>query len=152
MLFEKRMSHRGDPREVLATVRDALLAQEFILEREYEYTFTVRGPGMWRKRPLPLQGISRVQVSVTGDAVSATAELDALRSFQTFIIGAPLVIDVIAAIACGVVIAPWVGALVACATVLPYLIIGPLIARIYKKRTEAALDAVLANATGQIKR
>lgn len=152
MVLEKRVSHRGDPRAILAAVRESLLAQGFVVEREYEYTFTARGPGMWHRQPLPLQGISRVQVSVTGDAVSATAELDALRSFQTVIVGAPLVIDTIVSIVCGIVIAPWVGALVACATVLPYLVLGPLIARIYKKRTETALDVVLADATGQNKR
>lgn len=146
MVLDKRVSHRGNPREVLATVREAFIAQGFAIEREYEYSFTARGRGMWSSQALPLHGISRVQVSVTGDAIAANAELDALRKVQTFIIGAPLLIDTIASVVCGIVIAPWVGVLVACGTILPYVFIGPLIVRMFRKRVEAALDTVLSEA------
>ncbi len=146
MDYEVARSHHGDPQRILNTIRDQLIQRSFRIERQFENGLALHGPGMHSSRQDAVLGMTQVEVHVTSTEVSLQAELGGVRflkwSVTLFPPGLGLGLFVLFLFVLpnrGAAFAP----LLATA---PWLVLGPLMASMFKKRTIRAIDTMLDNA------
>lgn len=150
MEIRKTVSFSGSPDRALETARDTLVHQNFKLTATTRTSLEAEGPGMNSTKENPLLGLSRVRVDVTGHELSAVAEAGGVRRLLT-IVSLVLVGVTIMDIALfsflpnrnGSGPLHWYYGL---APTAPWIIIMPLMTRWVRRRTNRALDTLLANA------
>jgi hypothetical protein len=138
----------GSPEIALARIRDALLANGFTITTARSTELTTTGPGMMSNKENPIRGVSAATFLTQGGQLHVTAELGGAAFLGRFAIYFPLGLGLFFVILFG-----WgrfssgpAGILTPLLSVAPWLILGPLIARMIRKRTEKAIDALLQGA------
>ncbi len=132
----------GRPGTAVRVVRDALVANAFTIVSANPTAFTATGPGLSSSNQNPLLGISKVSLRAEGGVLDVQAELGGASRLGLLAIFLPLALGVLLAAIFylankpNAVIAP-LGA------VAPWLVLGPLMARMIRRRTEKAINALL---------
>ena len=139
----------GLPEIAIKVVRDALIANEFTIVDAKPTEFTATGPGMMSTNQNAIRGVSTATFRTEGRVMHVQAELGGAAWLGRFAIFFPFALGVLlAATFWGIgrtqgkpadVITPLF-------PVLPWLVIGPLMARYIRKRTEKAIYGLLQSA------
>jgi hypothetical protein len=137
----------GPPEKSLAVVRDALVANAFTIAKVSKTGFTATGPGMNTNNQNTIRGVSMAEVHAEGNRLHISAELGAARRLGLFAIlfppGLRLILAAVFAVAGlnhrnAVYVPLFIAA--------PWLVLGPLLARMLRRRTAQAVDALLQSA------
>jgi hypothetical protein len=134
----------GRPETAIRVVRDALVANSFTIVSANPTAFTATGPGMSSSNQNPLLGISKVSFRAEGGLIHVQADLGGASRLGLFAMVFPPALGVLLAAIFyltqnqnpNAVVAP-LGA------VAPWLVLGPLMARWIRRRTEKAIHALL---------
>jgi len=132
----------GPPEEALKVVRDALVANAFTILSATPTEFTAAGPGLTSSRQNSLLGASKVSLRVENSVLHLQAELGGAARLGLFATLFPLALGVFLAVVLGLARKPN-GLIAPLLAVGPWLVVGPLMAVLFRKRTEKALNALL---------
>lgn len=159
MRYSAALPFPGDAERAFDLALAALTALGFQLQTRSAHSLELRGPGMHSSRQSPLVGASRITIQRGPGELSLEAELGGVQRMINFVNYFPLalvlglggVLYVVFSLIWGQ--GRWslaVGGAVGGNAAL-WLLLGPLLARGMRQRTERALDALLANlaAVGQ---
>jgi hypothetical protein len=136
----------GDPAKALETARSVLATNGFKVNPQGENGITAEGPGMKSTRQNPLLGMTRAQITVRQSSIDLEAELGGVRFMQQFIIFFPP--GLILFLALIFALLPMEGEAPSrmwLFMILPWIVIGPLIAKTMKRSTVKAIDTLLHN-------
>lgn len=154
MTYKTEVALTGAPDRALAVVRDALLANGFELLNERSGRLEFEGPGVRRSRQNGLCGISRATIGVTASDLSAEAELGGAASLGRFVIVFPFAVALLLVVIfavhfylSGEVADRWKLLLVPVIAAVPWGILGPVLAWLYRARSQRALDRLLRSAS-----
>ena len=137
----------GPPQKSVTVLRDALVANAFTITEASQTGFTATGPGMNSNNQNVIRGLSKAVVHTEGNTLHISAELGAARRLGWFAMFFPpglclFLALVFAALGPKHHIAVYVPLLIAA----PWLVLGPLMARLLRRRTEQAVEALLQSA------
>ena len=153
MQYSSTLPFRGDPEKAFGLAESALTALGFRLKERTGTKVELVGPGMNSSKESPLMGASRIELLSGGGKLSVEAELGGVVRMSRFVTLFPiclvLSLGVVFSVVLGIGIGPgfWmggVGGAVGGNAVL-WLVLGPLMARWIRARTDRALDTLLAN-------
>jgi hypothetical protein len=138
----------GPPQKAVTVLRDALLANAFTITEASQTGFTAIGPGMNSTNQNAIRGVSKATFHAEGKAIHVTAELGGAAWIGRFAIFFPLGLGVVWAIAFGMLWWPKHrdAVIVPLLVAAPWLLLGPLMARMVRRRTEQAIEALLQSA------
>ena len=137
----------GRPLEAL---KAAFIANGFQVSPSGRGEFLARGPGMRSTSQNPLFGVSEARVRAIGSQLEIHANLGGAQWMARFVLFFPPLLGVFLAIvlaavfgATGQIQALWFAPLIVAGAEAPWIVVGPLMARWIRRRTEKALDALL---------
>ncbi|MHC4944430.1 MAG: hypothetical protein ACYTG7_15550 [Planctomycetota bacterium] len=136
----------GDPAKALETARSVLALNGFKVSSQGEGTILAEGPGLKSTRQNPLLGMTRAQITVRQSSIDLEAELGGVRFMQRFIVIFPPALVLFLALVFYLV--PMKGetpSYLWLYMILPWIVIGPLIAKIMKRSTVKAIETLLHN-------
>jgi hypothetical protein len=138
----------GSPEIALARIRDALLANGFTITTAKSTELAVTGPGLMSTKENPLRGVSVATFLTQGGQLHVQAELGGAAFLGRFAIYFPLGLGLffVAVFGLGRLSSGPAAVIAPLLSVSPWLILGPLIARMIRKRTEKAINALLQGA------
>lgn len=147
MSYTSSITIDGSPEKALIVVRDALVANAFTITEASQTGFTATGPGMNSNNQNVIRGVSKAVVHTEGNTLHISAELGAARRLGLFAMFFPpglclFLAAVFAALGPRHHNAVYVPLLLA----VPWLVLGPLLARMLRRRTEQAVEALLQSA------
>ena len=145
-----------DAADALDRAEAALSAAGFRIADRPRDGLVAEGPGLRSTNQNPLLGATRIELTAGGRTLRAAAEMggvDWMRRFVTWFpqalgLGIGL-IGVAALWPAGNWRATRAVVIASAATTLPWIVIGPLVGRWIRGRSEAAVDALLHNAGGR---
>ncbi|MFM9066305.1 MAG: hypothetical protein ACKOUR_03065 [Planctomycetota bacterium] len=154
---------RGSGREALRIIREALLANEFGIDAVDDRGFVARGPGLRSSRENAIRGVSEARVSMAGDKIELQAELGGVVRLGRFATFFPLALGASLALVFGLIL--WgvsilggngelarrpanlfIPLLAPLLTTLPWLLLGPWLTRVFRRRTERAIESLVQSA------
>jgi hypothetical protein len=144
---------RGDTDKAFGLAETALTALGFRLTERTAGSLEMVGPGMNSSRESALVGASRIHVLSGPGKLDLEADIGGVARLSRFVtlfpIGLVLVLGVVLGGVLGVLFGPgnWLYGVAAGVGVnaAVWLLLGPLMARSFRARTDRALDALLAN-------
>jgi hypothetical protein len=139
-------SHKGDPQRILSTIRDQLIQRNFRIERQFENGLAFHGPGMHSSRQDALLGMTHVEVHVTSNEVSLQADLGGVRFLKWFVTLFPPGLGLGLFVLFLFVLPNRGAAFAPLLATAPWLVLGPVMAWLFKKRTTSAIETMLDNA------
>ena len=146
------MVHDADGKP-LEALKAAFIANGFQVSASGRGEFVARGPDLRSTDQNPLKGVSEARVRAIGSQMEIHAELGGALWMRRFILLFPPLLGVavsagLAAFfwAIGILMRVWFVPLVILCAELPWVVLGPLMARRVRKRTEEAVDSLLLNA------
>lgn len=151
MTYEDSVDYAGDPGRAIGTAKTVLFANNFILEEESSRVLVFRGPGMNNTRQNPVSGATVIELRAEEGSLAMTAHLGGVRFMKRFLLIFPIGL---AAGLAGVfaIVFPmtnpdfdWRLLGIPFLAVSPWAVLGPLMARWVKKRTQTALHGFLVN-------
>lgn len=153
MHYSAAVPFQGDVEKAFALAVSALTALGFRIEGQSAQSVELRGPGMHSSRQSPLVGASHLAIRSAQGELLLEADLGGVRRMANFVNYFPLILVLGLGAVLYVVFnfrfgqGVWsvaVGAAVGGNAAI-WLLLGPLMARGIRRRTERALDALLAN-------
>jgi hypothetical protein len=148
MPYSSSVHFHGDTGTAFGLAESALTALGFRITQRSPESLEAVGPGMNSMRENPLTGASRIRFRRSPGEMAVEAELGGVERMSRFVtlfpIGLCLAIAVTFVVIFGppVPMAAWMApAIIA----LPWLVLGPWMARFIRTRTCRALEALLAN-------
>lgn len=145
MIYVASTTIAGSPEIALGRIRDALLANGLTITTAESTELTVTGPGLMSTKENPIRGVSVATFLAQGGALRVQAELGGAAFLGRFAIYFPIGLGLFMAAVFWVLLGKS-AAVIALLSVSPWLILGPLMARMIRRRTEKALDALLQGA------
>ena len=153
MQYAATRPFRGDTGKAFGLAESALTALGFQFTSRTTDSIEMTGPGMNSSRESGLMGATRIRCSHSGSELAVEADLGGVAFLTRFVTLFPpalcLGLGVVFFVVFGVVFGPgiWMVPVVAATGGLAvmWLFLGPLMARSFRKRTDRALDALLAN-------
>lgn len=153
MQYTVSLPFRGDTDKAFHLAEAALTASGFRFGDRTAGSVEMIGPGMNSTRQSALAGVSRLHILKSHDKLSIEADLGGVAQMSRFVTLFPvslvLCLGVVLSIVFGVLIGPglWLAVVAAVVSVnaVLWLVLGPMIARKIRARTESALDTLLAN-------
>ena len=153
MRYAASLPFRGRADEAFGLAEAALTALGFRLADKSAAAREWVGPGMNSSRESALLGATRIHASHGGGELAVEAELGGVARLARFVTWFPILLPLtLGLVLAGVFAAlhgpgPWLLAVAApvAANVALWLVLGPLMARRFRARTDRALDALLAN-------
>lgn len=153
--FDAEEPYAGRPGPALDTARQSFLPLGFAITEQAERRLALTGRGMMSSNQSPLCGATTVRFEVRDHAIRCEAELGGVRSMTRFLLWFPLLLDlVLVAVFVGVWVGTdawrqsmplWALVLLCVGPVAPWPVLGPLMARWIRRRTEQALTTALRN-------
>jgi hypothetical protein len=149
---EENITFNGDSSRALDTALRTLLPLGFEIESQGSGYLALKGPGMNSTRQNALQGISHAEFSANRGSLRVRAELggvDRMQRFLVFLLIGLGLFDSLVFIGLWYFLDPlrahpWF-LVIPLITFIPWIIIGPLLARWIDKRTREALGVLLHN-------
>jgi hypothetical protein len=153
MQYTSSLPFRGDQAKAFELAASALTALGFRLTERTESSLQFVGPGMNSSRESGLMGATGIRISGDRDQLSLEADLGGMARLSRFAMFFPLGLFLAIAIVSAVVLAvlhgpgDWMFAVAAPMGVMAIIwsVLGPLMARSFRARTERALDTLLSN-------
>jgi hypothetical protein len=153
MQYSTSSPFRGDTGKAFGLAEPALTAIGFRLTERTANSIEFIGPGMNSTRESPLVGASRIHIRNESGKLELAAELGGVQRMSRFVtyfpIGLVLFLGIVLAAVFGIVFGQgmWTVGLWAAVGInaLIWLILGPMVTRHIRKRTDHALDPLLAN-------
>jgi len=153
MQYSSSLPFRGDSEKAFGLAETALTALGFRLLGRTPARVELVGPGMNSSRESPLMGASRIELISSGGNLAVEAELGGVARMSRFVTLFPiclvLSLGIVFSTVFGIGFGPgfWMGGVGAAvgANAVLWLILGPLMARRFRARTDRALDTLLAN-------
>ncbi len=154
MRYETELTYRGDSEAALAAIEQTLMPNGFRLVESGASRSVWAGRGMRSSRENPLRGATEIELRAVGGVLRLQAVLGGVKRMALFVILFPIILWA------GLSLAPmiangddrmsigWAGMI----GVGLWLIIGPLLAWSFRRRTVQALDDLLANAAAHAAR
>jgi hypothetical protein len=143
----------GPPETAIKVVRDALIANEFTILEAKPTEFTATGPGMMSTNQNAIRGVSKATFRTEGGMMHVQAELGGAVWLGRFAMFFPIALGVLLTAIFWVIgrtqgnLANRPAAvLTPLFPVLPWLVLGPLMARFIRRRTEKAIQGLLQSA------
>jgi hypothetical protein len=153
MQYTSSIPIAGPPETAIRVVRDALIANGFTIVEAKPTEFTATGPGMMSTNQNAILGVSKATLRIDGAVIHVKAELGGAAWIGRFAMFFPIGLGVLLAAvfwvirqAQGNLANKPTAVLAPLLAVSPWLVIGPLMARFIRKRTEQAVDALLQSA------
>jgi hypothetical protein len=153
MQFTHSVLFEGNPDRAFDLACSSLTAIGFRLANKTESSLEWIGPGMHGSRQNPLMGASFIQIHHHNRELKLDAELGGIERMARFLkyfpaillggIGIVLSIVLLIATGPGVWVYPLFGVLAINAVV--WMIVGPILTRQFRSRTEKSLDTLLNN-------
>lgn len=158
MRYQTTASIHGPPETAIRIVRDALIANGFRIVDSCAGELTMMGPGMNSSRENPLRGVSLVTARVNQTQLELDAELGGVARLGRFVFFFPIALGLLLMLFFAIIawaianfgqqpLPSLIPLLTPLLTTLPWLVIGPWMTRIIRRRTERAIDALVHNAT-----
>lgn len=153
MQYAASLPFRGDTAKAFGLAESSLTALGFRFADRSADSMEWVGPGINSSRESGLMGATRIRISSGGGNLAVEADLGGVANLARFIklfpIGLVLCLGIAFAIVFSVIFGPGVW-IVAVATAVGgnavlWLVLGPLLARGFRARTDRALDTLLAN-------
>ena len=153
MQYAASLPFCGDTAKAFGLAESALTALGFRLADRAAYSMDWAGPGMNSSRESGLMGATRIRISSGRGDLAVEADLGGVvylaRFVKLFPIGLVLCLGIALAIVFSAIFGPgvWIVAVAAAVggNAVLWLVLGPLLARGFRARTDRALDALLAN-------
>jgi hypothetical protein len=153
MQYVASVPFRGDAEKAFRLAESALTGVGFRFTDRTPRSVEMVGPGMNGTRQSALVGASRIRVLSNRGELAVEADLGGVRRMSRFVtlfpIGLALGLGVVLSVAFGALTGPgiWIVAVAAACggNAGLWLLLGPLMARSIRKRTDRALDTLLAN-------
>jgi hypothetical protein len=149
MQYSSSIPIAGLTETAIKMVRDALIANEFTIVDAKPTEFTATGPGMMSSNQNAIRGVSKATFRTEGGVMHVQAELGHAawlgRFAMLFPIGLGVLLTAIFWVT-GQTQGKPIGVITPLFPVLPWLVIGPLMARYIRKRTEKAIHGLLQSA------
>lgn len=151
--YAASLPFRGDTAKAFALAEAALTALGFRFTDRTASSVELAGPGMNSSRESGLTGASRIRISGGRGELAVEADLGGVawmaRFVKLFPIGLVLCLGIVLSVVFSVVFGPGVWIVAVAAAVVGnavlWLVLGPLMARGFRARTDRALDTLLAN-------
>lgn len=155
--------------KALDLAKQSLATNGFRVESQTEDYLIAVGPGLRSTSQNPLLGATRITLKVAEHHLAMEADLNGVRTLQSFVRWFPLGLGLVLGVTLGVVQGfvlgsqsgvgfgvPWASgwrwmALTLGGSLLPvspWLILAPMISRSIEKRTKSSLDTLVINACG----
>ncbi len=149
---EDYVAFSGDPDKAFDTALQTLLPLGFEVELQSSSRLVVTGPGFNSTRQNALLGVSRAEFSAEHHALRVSAQLggvERIRRSLIILLVSLGVFDSLVFLALwyfldSLRVHPWFLAIPAL-TLIPWVVIGPVISRLIGSRTRAALNTLLHN-------
>ena len=135
----------GPPEAAIRVVRDALMANAFTITSLSPTAFEATGPGLSSSNQNALLGVSKATFRAEQGLLHVEAELGGAARLGLFVMVFPFVLGGILIITLSAVNRPK-ALLAPLLAVAPWVVIGPLMARMFRRRTEKAINALLLSA------
>ncbi len=143
--------------EALRIIRDALIANGFGIEAREEFQFTARGPGMLSSRENAIRGVTKARVTSSRGRIEIQAELGGVARLRRFVTLFPIALGMLLATTFLLIVWAtgelgkrpvnvWIPLVAPLLSTLPWLILGPWMARLFRRRTERAIELLLQSA------
>ena len=130
-----------------AAAKTILMGQNFRIVESTETELAGEGEGMRHSKEHPLRGATRIRVRVQGTHLALSAVLGGVNRMKWFLILFPPGLGIVLGVSfwlSGMGVEPlWISL----ASVCPWIILGPFIGGLIKKRCVASLDTLLHNIT-----
>ena len=153
MQYTSSRTLAGSPESALRVVREALVANGFAIVEASPTEVTAIGPGMFDSRQNPLHGVSKAKFRAEDGVIRAQAELGGAVWLGRFAMFFPLGLGLLLAMLFGLMGlkpgrpgSPSSPVLIPLIAVSPWLVLGPLLGRFIRKRTEKAVEALVQSA------
>lgn len=147
MAYTTSIAVDGSPQKAVTVLRDALVANAFTITEASQTGFTATGPGMNSNNQNAIRGVSRAVVLTEENTLHISAELGAAKRLGLFaIIFPPALCLFLAAVFAGLGSKHHNAVFVPLLIAAPWLVLGPLLARMLRRRAEQAIDALLQSA------
>jgi hypothetical protein len=155
------------PQDALKSALATLTSNGFAITRRDATSATLTGPGLNSSRQNPLLGASRIDLRIDNKLLQVNAELGGIDTMRRFLMWFPFLLGLglgLVFVVIGGVVGQqsglgfgvpgaqgWRWALTAmvCAilSVAPWLVLSPVMARMFRNRTQRALETLVNNAT-----
>jgi hypothetical protein len=148
MDYECSQTFSGDPAKALDTAATVLAGSGFRIESRTSSSLSVSGPGMLSSKQHPLCGVSSAQFNAAGNSLSVRADLGGVRKMMTFI---TVMIGTMAVVLASVLFilvfyrGQPAGVLLSLLAFAPWVVLLPVMTRLFTSRTRRALDTLLHN-------
>ncbi len=138
----------GPPESAVKVVCDALIANGFAIADANSTGVTATGPGLISSNQNAILGASRASFRTEGGVLHVQAELGGAAWLGRFAMFFPIGLGVLLVIIFGAMWWPQkpTAVVIPLIAVSPWLVIGPLMARSIRRKTERAIDALLQSA------
>jgi len=148
MQFIASVAVEGPPQRAVSMLRDALIANAFTITEAGQTGFKATGPGMTSTNQNAIRGVSTATVRAEGNVIHVAAELGGAAWIGRFAVLFPLSLGVLLAMVFGMLWWPKHrdAVIVPLLVAAPWLLLGPLMARTVRRRTEQAIEALLQSA------
>ena len=153
MQYVASLPFRGDASEAFRLAEAALTAIGFRFTERTAAALEMVGPGMNNSRESALLGATRIRVSNGNSELACEADLGGVKWLSRFVTVFPIALvlglGLVLTIVFSLIQGPGMWILAVAGAVglnaLMWLVIGPLMARGFRSRTDRALDSLLAN-------
>jgi hypothetical protein len=135
----------GPPEAAIKIVRDALVANAFTIVSASPTAFEATGPGLISSNQNSLMGISKASVRAEQGVLQVQAELGGAARLGLFVMVFPFVLGGVLILTLHLANRPN-GLLAPVLAVSPWVVLGPLMARLFRRRTEKAINALVLSA------
>lgn len=147
MEYQQTLTIKGDGKALLDSTMQLLMAQGFSIVKKENFYLEVAGHNVHSSNQNPMLGASKIVFSISGRQLHVDAELKGFKKLIT-ILSMMMVVMAIGFVMMAMFLPntdpdfrPYHAAL----PLLPWVVLMPLMARIFKKRTIKTLDTFVAN-------
>jgi len=152
---KKSCPNHNDPAAAKNIVLQTLLPLGFEITNDYSNGLNVNGPGYRSTRQPPLYGISSAALEFRQDRITIDAELGGINQISRLLVAVLISVGVVNS---AIFLTLWFYLdtlrantwflFIPALTLLPWIIIAPLIIRFVHRRCSEAIDTLLRNASG----
>jgi hypothetical protein len=152
MHHTQSLDFRGDPAPAFALATATLTASGFRLVAQTARSLEFAGAGMNSTRGNPLLGASQITLTADAGRIELQAELGGVRRMRRFLVVLLLGLSLLDVVVFGLQFHVFQGApnwpkllLVTAGPIAPWIVLGPLLVRLIRRRTIKALHPLLFN-------
>ncbi|MBN2327054.1 MAG: hypothetical protein JXR73_07855 [Candidatus Omnitrophica bacterium] len=149
MEYQRTIALQGESEKAFAFAVNIFVQNNFLMKKLGSGEVELTGPGMNSTHQNPLTGVSRARLKLLRQKIQCEAEFGGVKTMQWFIILFPPGLGLFLFVLFALIQQNLRPALPALLAVSPWVILGPMMSRWIKRRTEKALDILLDNAAQQ---